>query len=204
MLSLSKGLEINTAEVSLSLCSLRAVTDNHPPIRGDFLLSGAHLSICFLFSTPVSPPYLQSLLQHKAGLNHARHVLMSQMFKVIITVDPFRSLFLFLFPCLLLPQIAFHFTEWLLLHYQRKGSYTCAMSCYLKDCSVCRPYHGSLFWTHKSLLTDTVAVASQPKEWWNSIRTYWKHCLLSSQHGERVLMSATMTGHRKNSLKRLI
>lgn len=40
---------------------------------------------------------------------------------------------------------------------------------------VCRPYHGSLFWTHKSLLTDTAAVAFQPKERWNSIRIYWEH-----------------------------
>lgn len=38
---------------------------------------------------------------------------------------------------------------------------------------VCGPYHGSLFWTYKSLLT--AAVASQPKERWNSIRTYWEH-----------------------------
>lgn len=131
MLSFSKGLEINTTAVSLSLRRLRPVTDNHPLTQREFLLSGAHLSICFLFASPVSPPYLQSV---KQGFNHAIKTCIdvSDVYSYNHTVNPFRSLFLFSFPSLVLSQITFHFTEWLILYYQRKGLYTCAMSC-------CRP-----------------------------------------------------------------
>lgn len=75
----------------------------------------------------------------------------------------------------LLPQLEFYFTGGFLFLYQRKGLCTNSVSCYLKVCSICRPYHGSSFRAHNSLPTDTAAVASQPKEWWNSIRTHWEH-----------------------------
>lgn len=139
--SLSRGLEINSAEVSLSLCRLPGSL-RQPPSRPS-RLPAARLSLLFsplLLRLPsLSPFSLQSCCSLASASTvqsrQRRRVFTSQMFKSYNhAAGPLPTSFLFLFSGSLLPQIAFHFTDGLLLPYQRKGLCTYSESCYLKDC----------------------------------------------------------------------